>query len=128
MDPFKFPDKCFGVSLELGDKFTEIFPSAFINKTEQHNIDNILNHKQSINLYYKNKCHNNHNIDEHIKKRYPKNVLTTDATKKIRLIIYYNKCKTSSLIISNNSSPSIELLDKTNIVYIFKCPKRHCLQ
>ena len=23
------------------------------NKTEQHNIDNTLNHKQSINLYYK---------------------------------------------------------------------------
>ena len=26
----------------------------FINKIEQHNIDNTLNHKQSINLYYKN--------------------------------------------------------------------------
>ena len=30
----------------------------FINKTEQHNIDNILNHKQSINLYKKKKKNN----------------------------------------------------------------------
>ena len=40
----------------------------FINKTEQHNIDNILNYKQSINLYYKNQFHRNYKIDEHILK------------------------------------------------------------
>ena len=34
--------------------------------------------------------------------------------KKIRHSIYYNKMKTSNLIISNNSSPSSELLDRTN--------------
>ena len=39
----------------------------FINKTE-HDIDNILNHKQSINLYYKNQFHSNYKIDEHISK------------------------------------------------------------
>ena len=38
----------------------------FINKTEQYNIDNTLNHKQSINLYYKNQFHSNYKIDEHI--------------------------------------------------------------
>ena len=45
------------------------------------------------------------------KNPYPKNVLATDPTKKVRLIIYYNKFKTSKQIISNNTSPSIELLD-----------------
>ena len=30
----------------------------FINKIEQYNINNTLNHKQSINLYYKNQFHN----------------------------------------------------------------------
>ena len=29
----------------------------FINKTEQHNIHNTLNHKQSINLNYKKQFH-----------------------------------------------------------------------
>ena len=58
---------------------------------------------------------------------YPKNVLPTDSSKKIRLIIYYKKLKTSNLIISNNSSPSTELLDSTNIVYMFKCTFGDCV-
>ena len=40
----------------------------FINKTEQHNIDNTFNHKQSINLYYKNQFYSNYKIDEHMLK------------------------------------------------------------
>ena len=56
-----------------------------------------------------------------------KNVLPTDPTKNVRLIIYYNKFKTSNLIISNNSSPSTELLDRTNIAFMFKCPLRDCV-
>ena len=37
----------------------------FINKTEQHNINNTLNHKQSIYLYYEKQFHSTSNIDEH---------------------------------------------------------------
>ena len=37
-------------------------------------------------------------------------------------MIYYNKFKTSNLIISNNTFPSTELLDGTNILYMFKFP------
>ena len=97
--------------------YTEI--KQFINKTEQDNIDNTLNHKQPINLYNKTQYNCNYKIDEYIlKKPYPKkkNVLPTDPTKKVRLIIYYNKFKTSKLIISNNTSRSTELLDNTNVV------------
>ena len=42
--------------------------------------------------------------------------------KKVRLILHYNKFKTSNVIISNNTSPSTELLARTNVVYMFKCP------
>ena len=53
----------------------------FINKTE-HNIDNTLNQKQSINIYNKNQFHNNHRINEHILKIWSKNnVLLTGPTK-----------------------------------------------
>ena len=38
----------------------------FINKIEQHNIDNTLNHQQSINLYNKKPFHNNYKTDENI--------------------------------------------------------------
>ena len=54
----------------------------FINETEQHNIDNTLNHKQPINLYYKKQFQSNYKIDEHIlKKSSHKNVLPTYPTK-----------------------------------------------
>ena len=91
-------------------------------------INNILNHKQSINLYYKKQFHSNYKIDKHILKNLiQKNVLPADPTKKVRLIIYYNKFKTSNLIISNNISPTTELLDTTNVVYMFKCRFGDCV-
>ena len=43
------------------------------------------------------------------------------------LIIYYNKFKTSNLVIKNNSSPSIGFLQKTNIIYQFKWPLGDCI-
>ena len=47
--------------------------------------------------------------------------------KKIKLIIYYNKFKTSNLVIRNNSSPSIGVLQKNNVIYKFKCPFGDCI-
>ena len=58
----------------------------FINNTEQHNMDNTLNYKQSINLYCKTQFYSNHKIDEYIlktlSKKKKKNVLFTNPTKK----------------------------------------------
>ena len=56
-----------------------------------------------------------------------KNILPTDPNKKIKLIIYYNKFKTSNLVIRNNSPPSIGVLQKTNVIYKFKCPLGYCI-
>ena len=56
-----------------------------------------------------------------------RNILTTDPNKKIKLIIYYDKFKTSNLVIRNNSSPSIGVLQKTNVIYKFKCPLGDCI-
>ena len=47
--------------------------------------------------------------------------------KKKKLIIYYNKFKISNLVIRNNSSPSIGVLQKTNVIYRFKCPLGDCI-
>ena len=44
-------------------------------------------------------------------------IFPTDPYKKNKLIIYYNEFKTSDLVIKNNSSPSIGVLQKTNIIY-----------
>ena len=40
----------------------------------------------------------------------------------MKLIIYYDKFKTYNLVIINNSCTLIEVLQKTNVVYQFKCP------
>ena len=40
---------------------------------------------------------------------------------------FYNKFKSSNLIISYSTSPFIELLDRTNVVYMFKCPLGDCV-
>ena len=78
-----------------------------------------------MKLYCKKQFHCNYKIDEQIFKNIiHKTVLVTGPTKNVKLIIYYKKFKTSNLIISNNTSPSIEFLDRINVVYMFKCPLR----
>ena len=55
-----------------------------------------------IKLFYRNQMHYNYKSDEKIMKTLiHKNILPTDPNKKIKLIIYYNKFKTSNLVSSN---------------------------
>ena len=74
-----------------------------------------------IKIFYHNQMHYNYKSDEKILKTLiHSNILPTDPNKKIKLIIYHNKLKTSNLVIKNNSSPSIGVLQKANILYQFK--------
>ena len=71
--------------------------------------------------------HYNYKSDEKILKTLiHRNILPTDPNKKIKLI-YYNKFKTSNLVIRNNFPPSIGVLQKTNVIYKFKCPLGDCI-
>ena len=70
--------------------------------------------------------HYNYKSDEKmLKTLIHRNILPTDPNKKIKFIYY--KFKTSNLVIRNNSSPSIGLLQKTNAIYKFKCPLGECI-
>ena len=81
-----------------------------------------------IKLFYRNQMHYNNKSDEKILKTLiHRNILPTDPNKKIKLIIYCNKFKTSNLVIRNNSSPSIGVLQKTNVIYKFKCSLGDCI-
>ena len=72
--------------------------------------------------------HYNYKSDEKILKTLiHRNILLTDPNKKIKLIIYYNKFKTSNLVIRNNSSPSTGVLQKNNVIYQFKCLLGDCI-
>ena len=70
----------------------------------------------------------NYKSDEKILKTLiHRNILPTDPNKKIKLIIYHNKFKTSNLLIKNNSSPSIGVLQNSNIIYQFKSSLGDCI-
>ena len=59
----------------------------FINKPKQPNIDSNLNHKRSINMYYKKQFHYKYKTDEQILKNLiHKNVLPTDLPQKFDLL------------------------------------------
>ena len=81
-----------------------------------------------IKHFYRNQMHYDYKSDEKILKTLiHRNILPTDLNKKIKLIIYYHKFKTSNLVIIYNSSPSIGVLQKTNVIYQFKCPLEDCI-
>ena len=57
--------------------------------------------------------HSDYELVENILKTLiQRNILLTDPNKKIKLIIYYNKFKTSNLVINKKSSPSIGVSQK----------------
>ena len=52
-----------------------------------------------------------------------RNILPTNPNKKIKLNVYYNRFKTSNLVINTDSpASSIWVLQKTKFIYQFKCP------
>ena len=82
-------------------------------------INSVLLHpvnKHISNFFIVTKCTTNFSDEKIMKTLIHKNILPTDPNKKIKLIIYYNKFKTSNMVIRNNSSPSIGVLQKTNVI------------
>ena len=72
--------------------------------------------------------HYDYKLDENILKTLiQRNKLPTDPNEKMKFIICYNKFKTSNFVLNNNSSSSIGVLQKTNVIYQFKCPLRDCI-
>ena len=72
--------------------------------------------------------HNNYKSDEKVLKTLiHRNIISTDPNKKIKLMMYYNKFKTSNFVIKNYSTPLFGVLHKTNVMYQFKCPLGDCI-
>ena len=79
-------------------------------------------------FFYRNQMHYNYKSDEKILKPLIfRNILPTDTNKKIKLTIYYNRFKTSNLVIKNNPSLSIGVLQKTKVIYQYKCHLVDCI-
>ena len=101
------------------------------SKMLTNKINTILLHpvkKHISNFFIVTKCTTITNLMKKSWKHwFTKTYSPTDPNKKIKLIIYYNKFKTSNLVIRNNSSPSIGVLQKINVTYKFKCPLGDCI-
>ena len=62
--------------------------------------------------------HYNHKFDENILKKHWFNETYSPLILIKKSTMYYNKFKTSNLVIKNNSSPSIGVLQKKTTLYI----------
>ena len=83
--------------------------------------------KEKVNLYYQNQMNDGYKMDEKVLKTIIRNnVKSTDSEKKVNLIIYYKNLKTINLIMQNNSNPEKRNIDKTRIIYEYKCPNEDC--
>ena len=109
------------------------FPNNIVDEQIKRMIKNVIQQNKHSDTpankqaFIKLFLHNNGKSDEHILKTLiQKNIITTDP-QKIKLLIYYNKFKTPNLVIDNNSSPSTGVLQKTNVLYQFKCPLGDCI-
>ena len=81
-----------------------------------------------IYFFFFSVSRDNYKLDENILETYiQRNIFPTDRNKNIKLIIYNNKSKTSNFVINNNSSLSIRVLLKTNVIYQFKSPLGDCI-
>ena len=79
--------------------------------------------KQLSNFFYCNQMHYNYKLDKNILKTLiQRNILPTDPNLKKKRLIHYNRFKTSNFVNKKNSSPSIGVLQKTNVIYQLKCP------
>ena len=73
-----------------------------------------------IKLFSRNQMHYNYKLHENILNTLiQRNILPTNPNKKIKFIIYYNRYKTSNLVIKNNSFLSIgDCISENNNIYV----------
>ena len=91
------------------------------------NKENIATKTEGIKLYYQNQMNDGYKMDEKVLNKIIKdNVKSTDPGKKICLIVYYKSLKTKNLIMKNNMSPMKREIDKTNVIYEYRCPYEDC--
>ena len=80
-----------------------------------------------INLFYCNQMHPNFRLNEKILKNIIHRYISPTDNNEIIFIIYYKKFKTLNTVVNNNSFPPTKILEKTNVIYQFKCPLGECI-
>ena len=98
------------------------------NKLNSVTLNLVNKHLWKLFFFYRDQIHNLYKLDDNILKTLiQRNIFPTDANKRIKLLIYFDKFKTSNFVIKNNSTFSIGILHKTYVIYQFKCPLGDCI-
>ena len=112
-----------GYSNECFDKTLQKYLRVTASKSEQPVEAPPTTHE----VFYKNQFNNSYKIDERIMKDLIyNNVKCTNENEKLKLIIYYSSSATASLISKNNQSPPPPSLQRTNLIYEYKCNIDEC--
>ena len=78
-------------------------------------------------LFYKNTMSPGYRADEQaIRNIIHRNCKPTDTADKVKLNIYYQNSKSSSLLLKNNMASDPSTLKQTNVVYHYKCTLGDC--
>ena len=78
-------------------------------------------------VYYRNQMNDGYRTDEKILKDIiDKNIVVSNENEKLSVVIYYKNTKTKNLVLKNNENTVSRSLDKTNVIYKYKCPDRDC--
>ena len=78
-------------------------------------------------IFYKNQFSSAYKTDERvIKQIIHNNVICMNENERIKLIIYYDKNTTNSLVSRNNQNAKLPPLKQTNVVYRYNCNIGEC--
>ena len=109
------------------------YSNSFVDSETSKMIDKLFNRKdtekhQNIKLYYKNQMSSAYKMDEKvIKDIINRNVKCTNKEMEVQTVIYYKNSKVKNLVMANNLlQPKKSGLQRTNVVYKFKCPEEDC--
>ena len=82
--------------------------------------------KNPILVFYESQTHSNYKIEERtIQSIVHNNIKCLKDDDELRITFYYKNNKTSNLVMKNNLGPPVRQLEKTNVIYKFKCPMSH---
>ena len=94
----------------------------FTNKKKNEN-----EHKNKINVLYKNQMHGNYKIEERVIKNIVRNnIKCQNNQEQLNIVFYYKNMKSSNLVIKNSPSRENDSLSESNVIYKFSCHVMPC--
>ena len=101
--------------------------NSYINPTRRQPAPPNISDENTHEIFYKNQFSEAYKIDERIMKEIVhSNVKCKNQSDKLKLTIYYKSSQVSQFLSRNNSQPEKPDIQKTNLIYEYKCNIGEC--